>query len=42
VILDVRPEDKYWLGHLPAALNIPLRQLQHRLSELPLKREIVA
>jgi rhodanese-related sulfurtransferase/DNA-binding transcriptional ArsR family regulator len=42
VILDVRPEDEYGLGHLPSALNIPLRQLQHRLSELPRKREIVA
>jgi rhodanese-related sulfurtransferase/DNA-binding HxlR family transcriptional regulator len=42
VILDVRPEDEYGLGHLPGALNIPLRQLQHRLSELPRKREIVA
>src|SRR5215469_1493483 len=27
MILDVRPEDEYGLGHLPGALNIPLRQL---------------
>jgi rhodanese-related sulfurtransferase/DNA-binding transcriptional ArsR family regulator len=42
VILDVRPEDEYGLGHLPGALNIPLRQLEQRLSELPRKREIIA
>jgi ArsR family transcriptional regulator len=42
VLLDVRPEDEYGLGHLPGALNIPLRQLQQRLSELPSAHEIVA
>ena len=42
VILDVRPEDEYGLGHLPGALNIPLRQLEQRLSELPRKQEIIA
>jgi ArsR family transcriptional regulator len=26
VLLDVRPEDEYSLGHLPGALNVPLRQ----------------
>ncbi len=42
VVLDVRPEDEYGLGHLPGALNIPLRQLEQRLAELPRKQEIVA
>jgi ArsR family transcriptional regulator len=42
VLLDVRPEDEYGLGHLPGALNIPLRQLEQRLSELPRKREVIA
>jgi rhodanese-related sulfurtransferase/DNA-binding MarR family transcriptional regulator len=42
VLLDVRPEDEYGLGHLPGALNIPLRQLEQRLAELPGKQEIVA
>jgi rhodanese-related sulfurtransferase/DNA-binding HxlR family transcriptional regulator len=42
VVLDVRPEDEYGLGHLPGARNIPLRQLQHRLAELPRKHEIIA
>jgi ArsR family transcriptional regulator len=42
VILDVRPEDEYGLGHLPGARNIQLRQLEHRLAELPRKQEIIA
>jgi ArsR family transcriptional regulator len=42
MLLDVRPEDEYGLGHLPGALNIPLRQLEQRLAELPRKQEIVA
>ena len=39
VLLDVRPEDEYGLGHLPGAVNIPLRQLQQRLAELPDTRD---
>jgi rhodanese-related sulfurtransferase len=30
------------LVHLPGALNIPLRQLERRLSEIPLDQEILA
>jgi ArsR family transcriptional regulator len=41
-ILDVRPEDEFALGHLPGALNIPLRALEARLSELDPSQEIVA
>jgi rhodanese-related sulfurtransferase len=41
-ILDVRPEDEFALGHLPNAVNIPLRALEARLSELNLAQEIVA
>lgn len=42
MLIDVRPEDEYGLGHLPGALNIPLRQLEQRLSELSRDLEIVA
>jgi len=42
VLLDVRPEDEFGLGHLPGALNIPLRELEERLAELPNRQEIVA
>ena len=41
-ILDVRPEDEFALGHLPNAVNIPLRGLESRLSELDRKQEFVA
>lgn len=42
VLLDVRPEDEYGLGHLPGAMNIPLRDLERRFGELPRDHEIVA
>ena len=41
-ILDVRPSDEFALGHLPAAVNIPLRELEARLAELDPSQEIVA
>lgn len=42
VVLDVRPEDEYALGHVPGALNIPTDELKRRLAELPKHQEIVA
>lgn len=41
-VLDVRPEDEFALGHLPGALNVPLRALEARLSQLDPSQEIVA
>ncbi len=41
-VLDVRPEDEFAAGHLPRARNVPLRDLQKRLREIPKSREIVA
>jgi rhodanese-related sulfurtransferase/predicted transcriptional regulator len=41
-ILDVRPSDEFALGHLPTAMNIPLRELEARLAELDPSQEIVA
>jgi len=41
-ILDVRPHDEFALGHLPSAVNIPLKALAARLSELDPAQEIVA
>ena len=40
-VLDVRPEDEFNAGHLPDALNIPLRQLNERLKELPAGKELL-
>ncbi|MBN3769139.1 MULTISPECIES: metalloregulator ArsR/SmtB family transcription factor [Burkholderia] len=41
-LLDVRPQDEFAEGHLPGALNIPLSELDARVSELPAGTEIVA
>lgn len=41
-VLDVRPKEEYHAGHLPGAISIPLKELQLRLSDLPLDQEIVA
>ncbi|MBF8271935.1 MAG: metalloregulator ArsR/SmtB family transcription factor [Magnetococcales bacterium] len=41
-VLDVRPPEEYAAGHLPKAFNIPLRELERRLHELPQGREVVA
>ena len=41
-VLDVRPPDEFALGHLPGAVNIPLRELEARLAELDPAQEIVA
>jgi rhodanese-related sulfurtransferase/DNA-binding MarR family transcriptional regulator len=41
-VLDVRPEDEFALGHVAGAVNIPLRKLKSRLSELDPSQEIVA
>ncbi len=34
IILDVRPREKFFKGHLPGALSIPLEELPARLAEL--------
>jgi rhodanese-related sulfurtransferase/DNA-binding transcriptional ArsR family regulator len=41
-VLDVRPEDEFAAGRVPNALNIPLRDLARRLTDLPRDREIIA
>jgi rhodanese-related sulfurtransferase/DNA-binding transcriptional ArsR family regulator len=41
-VLDVRPPDEFALGHVPGAVNIPLRVLKQRLAEINPDREIVA
>lgn len=41
-LLDVRPPEEYAAGHLPGAVNIPLKDLTRRLGELPEGAEVVA
>jgi rhodanese-related sulfurtransferase len=42
VVIDVRPPEEYAAGHLPGALNIPIKELEARLASLPRRKEIVA
>jgi ArsR family transcriptional regulator len=42
MVLDVRPKDEFELGHLPGAVNIPLRELNARLSKFKRSQEIIA
>jgi rhodanese-related sulfurtransferase/DNA-binding HxlR family transcriptional regulator len=41
-VLDVRPAEEYAAGHLPGAINIPLKDLEKHLDELSSSQEIVA
>jgi rhodanese-related sulfurtransferase len=41
-VLDVRPPEEFAAGHLPGAVNIPVNELEKRLSELPKRKEVVA
>lgn len=42
ILLDVRPREEYAAAHLPHAHSIPVAELEARLSELPLGKEIIA
>jgi len=41
-VLDVRPPDEYDAGHVPGAVNLPLKEVEARLRDLPEGREVVA
>ncbi len=41
-VLDVRPPEEFASGHVPGAVNVPLKDLTKRLKELPRDQEIVA
>lgn len=41
-LLDVRPDDEFALGHLPGAINVPLKDIKRYIAKLPKDREIVA
>ncbi|HMM71896.1 MAG TPA: metalloregulator ArsR/SmtB family transcription factor [Rhodocyclaceae bacterium] len=42
VVIDVRPQNEYETAHLPFARSMPVAELERRLTELPLDKEIVA
>lgn len=41
VVLDVRPASEYDAGRLPGAVNIPLRELDERMHEIPEGAQVV-
>lgn len=41
-VLDVRPQDEFAMGHLPGAINLPLKDMARRLKSLPQGQEIIA
>ncbi len=41
-VLDVRPNDEFEMEHLPGAKNIPLEELETRLSEIDPAQEVIA
>ncbi|GAB4511936.1 MAG: metalloregulator ArsR/SmtB family transcription factor [Sulfuricaulis sp.] len=41
-VIDVRPPEEFASGHVPGAVNVPLKELAKRLKELPQDQEIVA
>ena len=41
-VIDTRPAEEFAAGHLPGALNVPLRELKRRLRDLPRDQTIVA
>jgi rhodanese-related sulfurtransferase/DNA-binding transcriptional ArsR family regulator len=42
IVLDVRPEDEFALGHIPSARNVPIGELKRHLAKLDRGAEIVA
>lgn len=41
-VLDVRPLDEFAAGHVPSAVNIPLKELKRRLRDIPKGHDVVA
>lgn len=41
ILLDVRPRQEFEAGHLRGAINIPIDELQDRLTELPRDRPLI-
>ncbi len=41
-VLDVRPPEEYRAGHIPGAVNLPLKELKKRIKDLPKGQEIIA
>lgn len=42
VVVDVRPEEEFYRGHIKKAISIPVKDLAARMKELPANAEIIA
>ncbi|MCC5925645.1 MAG: ArsR family transcriptional regulator [Bacteroidetes bacterium] len=42
ILVDVRPDEEYRLGHIQGAVSIPYTEIREYLKELPVDKEIVA
>ncbi len=42
VLLDVRPESEFKKGHIPQAINIPVKELSASFKQLPKNKEYIA
>ena len=42
VLVDVRPVEEFAAGHIEGAKSIPLDELEQRITELPVDREVIA
>lgn len=42
IVLDVRPTEEYEFGHIPGAVNVPLKDIEKYIGDLPAGQEIIA
>jgi rhodanese-related sulfurtransferase len=40
-VVEVLPAEEYAWAHLPGALNVPLKDLEHRFEELDRARPVI-
>jgi len=42
MVLDVRPAEEYEFGHIPGSINVPLKDIEKCIGDLPKGQEIIA
>lgn len=40
-LLDVRPEDEYQAGHIEGAINMPIDELNDKMTDLPIDKPVI-
>ncbi|MEK6983771.1 MAG: rhodanese-like domain-containing protein [Nanoarchaeota archaeon] len=41
LVVDVRAKEDYQTGHIPSAINVPSREWENHLSELPKNKKLI-